>query len=1150
MKIKQLLSFVLIATPLIASAQNIESGLYPGSDISDMLKNPKFNDGFTGWTTINNDPSKLWKSTNGAANCVEVYQSVVDLYQIVNDVPDGIYSLTAQAFERSDTDYGRSNPKVFLYMNDFQTPVINVLDDAQDPATAVSGISGQVVPDANCFLDGGEATGALPYDYNFNGKYIPNSLEGASYAFQGYRYMQKVYGLVEGGTMKIGLTSNGAQVHGAIWSNFTLTYEGKTAEALYELLDTYVVRAEEYLEENWEDMTTPASDAIDNAIAAAVDSQEEGDADEMWNALVALNKAMAEAQENVAAVEKLINALDAMEIALNEAEAPSQAAIDAFDEVIYTDHSNMTTAEVEKFIEQVNLVAAMLRIPAYEDASDDNPIYMPSVIKNADFEFNANNGDWTWNKYDTQNGPNIDNGKFCGFWDASAANLKFEIYQTLLLLPAGTYNLSAKAVNSLDGQADNGAEGRAFLYATTSSGVTYSTPIEVSEANVAKTYSISFTLKEGETVDVGFKTVGTMAARWFAGDDFELWYFGAESARNFTPYTIEINEKNFPDENFRNYLLGQNYGRDNIITEKEIKEIFHINVTGENISNLKGIEFFTTLTHLNCFGNQLTSLDVSSNKELTFLYCDGNQLTSLDVSNNTALTHLVCFGNQLTSLDVSSNKDLTYLECNGNLLTSLDVSSNKALTYLFCSGNQLTSLEVSNNTALTHLDCYDNQLTSLDVSSNKDLTSLDCDGNQLTSLDANNTALTHLGCYDNQLTSLDVSSNKDLTSLYCGGNQLTSLDVSSNKELTFLSCDGNQLTSLDVSSNKALTRLYCDGNQLTSLDVSSNKALTSLNCDGNQLTSLDVSSNKDLTSLYCGGNQLTSLDVSNNTALTSLGCYGNQLTSLDVSSNKALTRLSVYNNQIKGKTMDAFISSLPTNSNNYIYIYNSCGNICTRSQVEAIKAKGWIPLVFSLVWKEYEGCNEPNSDVISVGASGLSTYCPAFDMDFSEVKEIAAYKATIDGNNVLLEKVTSVAAGEGVLLRSLNGGEATEEVPIKEAEKNENNAFVGVLEAKTLKETDGNVTNFVLSKKNGVVGFYKANNTPISAWKAYLPVENYTPEMAAKGLNIIFSDATDISDVKTQEEMGDDTFYTLSGTRVTNPTKGIYIKNGKKVVVK
>ena len=353
----------------------------------------------------------------------------------------------------------------------------------------------------------------------------------------------------------------------------------------------------------------------------------------------------------------------------------------------------------------------------------------------------------------------------------------------------------------------------------------------------------------------------------------------------------------------------------------------------------------------------------------------------------------------------------------------------------------------------------------------------------------------------------------------------------------------------------ALTFLDCTANSLVLLDVSHNTALTELSCTDNQLTSLDVSKNILLLYLDCVFNDLTSLDVSNNTALTMLRCNNNLLTSLDVSNNTALTSLSCYGNHIKGISMDAFINSLPINEGDEehklsIHYYLNEANVCTYDQVAKIIEKGWIPCEWT-GGKYYEGCEAPTSFTVSVGTEGLSTYCPAFDMDFSNAKEIEAYKASVSGINLYLDKVTSVAAGEGVLLRSINGGEAKEVLPIKATEKNEGNEFAGVLEAKVLQEKEGNVTNFILSKKNGETGFYKANKNPIAAWKAYLPVTNYDPTAETKGFNLIFRDpTTGIEEIETLPYAEEDAIYTLSGIRVTNPTKGIYIRNGKKVVVK
>lgn len=202
------------------------------------------------------------------------------------------------------------------------------------------------------------------------------------------------------------------------------------------------------------------------------------------------------------------------------------------------------------------------------------------------------------------------------------------------------------------------------------------------------------------------------------------------------------------------------------------------------------------------------------------------------------------------------------------------------------------------------------------------------------------------------------------------------------------------------------------------------------------------------------------------------------------------------------------------------------------------------------VWKNFTNIKEsdPTTITISVGADGLASYCPQFGVDFSNAEHIAAYKASVNGSTVNLTKVMTVAAGEGVLLRSLSGGATQEILPVAEATKNEGNAFVGTLEDVILSETEGSVTNFVLSKVDGVVGFYKANGTKVVAGKAYLPVENY--QSGARGLTVMFDDTTSISEVESQQSTIDDAIYTLGGVRVKNPTKGLYIKNGKKVVIK
>ena len=176
---------------------------------------------------------------------------------------------------------------------------------------------------------------------------------------------------------------------------------------------------------------------------------------------------------------------------------------------------------------------------------------------------------------------------------------------------------------------------------------------------------------------------------------------------------------NIPDALFKAYLVGNSLINTNGDSEIQVSEATAFNgsisCASSNISDLTGIEDFTALTYLNCFNNQLTSLNVSGATALEYLDCGVNQLTSLDVSNNIALTELVCGYNQLTSLDLSNNISLGELDCNNNQLTSLDVSQNTNLWSLECQSNLLECLNISNNPDLTEVNFQSNLLEQLNL---------------------------------------------------------------------------------------------------------------------------------------------------------------------------------------------------------------------------------------------------------------------------------------------------------------------------------------------------------------------------------------------------------------------------------------------------
>ena len=227
---------------------------------------------------------------------------------------------------------------------------------------------------------------------------------------------------------------------------------------------------------------------------------------------------------------------------------------------------------------------------------------------------------------------------------------------------------------------------------------------------------------------------------------------------------IAINEKNFPDENFRDYVAEEwDKNHDKYFSPSEIANAKWISCDNKEISNLKGIEFFTNIWLLECYYNNLTTIDLSHNKNLSYINCHHNQLKELEVSGLPLLKTFYCGHNALPSIDVSKNEKLEDFDCQDNHLDTLNVSQNKELVKLSCGHNNLTELDVSENKKLKTLGLYENKLTNLNL------------GNQ--------TELEWLSCGTNPLSVLDVSANTKLKELDVSNTNLTSLDATNNTAL-------------------------------------------------------------------------------------------------------------------------------------------------------------------------------------------------------------------------------------------------------------------------------------------------------------------------------------------------------------------------------
>lgn len=428
---------------------------------------------------------------------------------------------------------------------------------------------------------------------------------------------------------------------------------------------------------------------------------------------------------------------------------------------------------------------------------------------------------------------------------------------------------------------------------------------------------------------------------------------------------VTINSTNFPDANFRSYLLSEYPS--GTITTAQLQARTTLNMPYKSISNAKGIEHFTQLTRLDLYSNNLTTVDVSANTKLTYLNVGGNKLTSIDVSNNTALEQLYLQKNNLTgtvivtehsalrTLWVNNNPDLKGINCWRNVLTNFDVSGCTALQDIKCFSNRnlSTITGLADCTAMKYLDCEDCSITDLSATQGmSNLEVLYAQNNKLTTLTLTsksklrnlrvlgNTSLTELNCYSNVLTYLNVTGCSALKTLRCYYNSglETITGLNDCVAMEYLDCDGCPVTDLSAVRNMPnLQTCYAKNTSVAELDVSGLSHLQELLVDGCT----------KLTTLKCQDCALSGLGVTNCTAMTVLLCYNNNLKSLDLTGCDAVKEIYCRSNKINGEGATTLVNSLPSRPRTspgellFKQTFNDDNNDLTQLDIKIARLKNW-----------------------------------------------------------------------------------------------------------------------------------------------------------------------------------------------------------------
>ncbi len=185
----------------------------------------------------------------------------------------------------------------------------------------------------------------------------------------------------------------------------------------------------------------------------------------------------------------------------------------------------------------------------------------------------------------------------------------------------------------------------------------------------------------------------------------------------------------------------------------------------------------------------------------------------------------------------------------------------------------------------------------------------------------------------------------------------------------------------------------------------------------------------------------------------------------------------------------------------------------------------------------------------TIASSGYSTFCSSYPLNCASLPDgLTAYQikaANISGSTITPTQVTAaVPAGTGLLLKGTAGADYDIPVAASGTALNDNK-LVGVTTATAI---GGASTVYHYILKDGA--FYHASAGTLAAGKAYLSLD--AAPSSARSLVLMFDEAenttTGINAVKGVEANG--AVYNMNGQRVAQPTKGLYIINGKKVVIK
>lgn len=602
------------------------------------------------------------------------------------------------------------------------------------------------------------------------------------------------------------------------------------------------------------------------------------------------------------------------------------------------------------------------------------------------------------------------------------------------------------------------------------------------------------------------------------------------------------------------------------------------------------------VVQMNISGADVESVVLPASDVLKQFSFNNSSLTTLNVTKATALTSLTvnttsasAFDPQLTSIDLSQNTELTYLSLQGDAtkpgkLTAIDLTANTKLENIMLQNNQLANVKLGDYSPTGTINFSNNKLTAFDGAFVKKSSYVDLSVNLLTTLDLSGQEKKgNIKIQDNLFTLATLPAKPSVTtaskyvyypqSAYKVAETLMTLDLTS------------QLTATGVLTEPATTTfsfVTASGTDLvegTDYEVTEAGKFKFLTTPKEKVHGVMTTTafpkftgkNAYVTTDFTIGKTPT-FDFENNNGGWPIGegsewakgvlNEANPITMDEVTLTGLMgtskNDVRYMKNASKGQFLQVFkgnqIKLTAPKGKNIVKaeVTMQTGSFDLTPSVGSVTDNVWTgaatEVTFTATATRYiYAIDVTVEDISAVNVAvddDYTSFAAAINLDFSATG-IKVYTAKRTDNYVVLTEVESglVPAGAGVILA---GDAKTYTVPMAaEAAALANNELVGVTEQTTVNYAESGNFNYIL--QGGV--FKKATGAKLNAGKAYLSTAfDVAATSDSRLIIVIGNETTGITTVGAQQSA--DNLYDLQGRQVQKPAKGVYIVNGKKVIVK